>query len=309
MSQPFVLTAGYDNIVVQTTIFSTQKPQSFKTIPMTNSQVNRIVVTPDNRIALATNPNIFIFDSYPTPKHYLGHSTNVTDLVFFGTHFYSCSEDRTWRYWDRKLEKQPIRKVSTSSALNSLALSPDHKYLFTANEKGQIEMWDTDPSQTKPIKTVKLSQLPIRSIDLSQDGKVLIAACHDGNVFVLDVNYQDQSLFTERAKFTAHHDVILKCAIAPDLSTFVTTSGDSTAILWDMKTLQIKFKLEDPKQTKWVWDAAYTRDSKYVVTAGTDKTYRTWSTETGQKEYSNDSSHSKGITALAIIYVNEDDKK
>ncbi|KAK8886933.1 hypothetical protein M9Y10_037967 [Tritrichomonas musculus] len=331
-SQPVVLTAGYDAVVVASPIFSNQNSPNIKNISTSVSQVNRIVVAPDNRVALATNPYVLIYDIFKQTRfQYNGHSTNVTDIIFAKDYIYTCSEDRTWRIWGG--QQQCLKKVQTGSALNAIALTQDSRYIFTANEKGQVEMYDTKSTMNKAIATIKLAQPPIRSIALSQDNKRLIAACHDGTLFVLGINLSassgstssnsspspaspalsttnissssssslSNSIFTEICRFEAHNDVILRCAISPDQKTFITTSADSTAKIWDFENYQLKFTLTDPTQEKWIWDAAYTRDSQYVVTAGTDKTCRTWSLKDGTKVASSNS-HSKGITALALFY-------
>lgn len=332
-SQPVVLTAGYDAVVVASPIFSNQNIPNIKNISTSVSQVNRIVVSPDNRVALATNSYVLIYDIFKQNRYqYSGHSTNVTDIVFLKDLLYTCSEDRTWRIWDR--QQQCLKKVQTSSAINAIALTQDGHYLFAANEKGQVEMYDTKSSTNKVLATIKVSQLPVRSIALSQDNKRLIAACHNGNVFILGINLPGSSgstsstsspspaspslssasaissssssslsntVFTEISHFEAHKDVILRCAISPDQRLFITTSADSTSKLWDFDNYQLKFTLTEPTQEKWIWDAAFTRDSQFVVTAGTDKICRTWSTQDGKKVASNNS-HSKGITALALFY-------
>ncbi|OHT01341.1 WD repeat-containing protein wat1 [Tritrichomonas foetus] len=297
---PFVLTAGYDLIVTMTPIWKDQVTPHLRNITVANSQVNRIVVTHDNKVALASNPYVLIYDIFSSSgkaTQYTGHITNVTDMCFYQNIFYSCSEDRSWQFWDRTQSlTRAVKKIPTTSALNSMALSPNGNYLFTANEKGQVEMWDT--STFKSITSIKLSQLPVRSISLSSDGTKLVAACQDGNAFVLNVTSEG---LTELNKFKAHTDVIIQCAISPDQQTFVTTSADSTAKLWDLNSCELKYTLAEQNQKKWVWDAAYTNDSKFVVTGGTDKAYRTWDVQTGSMVFKNDSSHSKGITALAIF--------
>ena len=164
-----------------------------------------------------------------------------------------------------------------------------------ANEKGQVEMWDI--GSTKQVASYKVSQLPVRSIAISKDGKKIVAGCHDGNVAVLGV---EDNGFTEIQKFQAHDDALLRVEISPDNSCFATTSADSTAKLWDFESCALKHKLADPEQKKWVWDAAFTPDSKFVCTGGTDKFYRTWSCESGEMLNSSNGGHTKGITALAI---------
>lgn len=298
---PFCVTAGYELFVLITPMFSNQKSFSgVSRFPVTNSQVNRIVVTEDHKIAVATNPLIMIYDPQSAGNNrapqFSGHMTNVTDIVFAGQQLYSCSEDRTWQSWDRRQgQGRAVKKGTGSSALNSLALHPSQQTLFTANEKGQVEMWDI--AEAKVIVQHKVSQLPVRSIAITGDGSKIIAGCHDGNVCVLST---EGGGLTEIRQFRAHEDALLKLAVSPDGSSFVTTSADSTAKLWDLNSCTLKHQLSERDQKKWVWDAAFTSDGKFVCTGGTDKMCRTWNAETGELMYSSDCGHTKGITALAI---------
>jgi G protein beta subunit-like protein len=56
----------------------------------------------------------------------------------------------------------------------------------------------------------------------------------------------------------------------------------------------------------WVWDAAFSNDGKFIITASTDGTAKLWNTETGRIDRNFSEAHNKGITALALadMYVN-----
>lgn len=298
---PYAVTAGYDLTVTITPAFKGQAPIKCNRITVTNSQINRICVTTDRKIVLATNPFVLIHDVFSSsvsrPAQYQGHQTNVTDIVCTDSALFSCSEDRTWCMWDRRQQQaRPQKKISSSSALNSMALHPSQNVIFTANERGQVEMWDV--AQGKTIAVKKICQLPVRSIALSKDGNKLVAGCHDGHVAILSV---EESGLTEVHRFSAHDAELLKVELSPDNSCFVTTSADSTAKLWDFGNYNLRHVLSSPDQKKWIWDAAFTPDSQFVLTGGTDKSYRTWNCQSGQMVFSHDQSHQKGITAVAIL--------
>jgi G protein beta subunit-like protein len=181
----------------------------------------------------------------------------------------------------------------------------------TGNEKGQLELWSI--GESKRISCLSVSPLPIRWIALTKDSKRVVAGGHDGNVYIVDVarhldeaNPQRDFHVIERA----HDGPILRLAVAPDGSSFVTTGSDSKAKLWDLNANGAHMHtLEHPEQRKWIWDVAYTPNSESVVTAGTDRHVRTWSVSDGQFLFdptdpkpgiTTDLKHSKGITALGL---------
>jgi G protein beta subunit-like protein len=65
-------------------------------------------------------------------------------------------------------------------------------------------------------------------------------------------------------RVNAHRAYILHCAISPDVRWLVTCSADKTSRLWDVKELNLMATLTGHKT--WVWDAAFSADSAYLLT-------------------------------------------
>ena len=98
----------------------------------------------------------------------------------------------------------------------------------------------------------------------------------------------------------AHQNVLTRVAASPNGKYFATASADSTAIIWDVETGEMYYRLEDKAQTQWIWDVCFSADSTFVVTGGTDKFIRVWDLEkkTLKKTYE---WHTKGVTCLTIL--------
>jgi G protein beta subunit-like protein len=102
-----------------------------------------------------------------------------------------------------------------------------------------------------------------------------------------------------------------------------TTSGDQTAKIWTTDNFTLQKTLSDPAQ-RWVWDVAFTSDSRYMFTGkfkrllttkllcsvrlirrsfsskgSSDNFARLWNLETGavQREYAG---HQKAVTSIAF---------
>lgn len=301
----------------------------------------------------------FCLTNYGQSEYNHIHHKNITDIVCRFPHLngsqeknpeyiiYCCSEDCKWSSWKSNIECE--KKVITSSPLNTIAISHSDEEkkakVYVGNDRGDVEVYFSDKNLYEICcKSINLSNLPIRSIALAKDDQRLVVACHDGNVYIVLVGPQSNlasatnsgaqvsmasgstssdifrpKLIKDTEIKRAHDDVILRVVISPDQNTFITTSADSSAKIWNFSkeagySDKPKFILKERSQCGWVWDASFTNDSKYVVTGGDDCIVRKWSTETGQlifKTYLDERSRSiiKQITALTIYYGDMPDDK
>jgi WD40 repeat protein len=295
---PWLVSAAYDLNIVFSPISKAKFSGQPQKVTYPHSQINRLVVSSDNRIAAAANLVIMLYEPPPNNARgtqFSGHQANVTDCLFVDSDLYSCSEDRMWMSWDRRVSMHPSLKGNVGSALNAIVALPTRTHIITGDEKGCLELWDTRAPERAALHR-RISQSPVRSLALSRSGARLIAACHDGRVIFVSASPE---ALTEDASFAAHAEPPLRVVIAPDERTFVTTSADSSAKLWEFPSGAPRFVLKEAAQDKWVWDAAYARPD-CVVTVGTDKCARTWDCNTGECVHSSREAHAKGIIACAI---------
>lgn len=104
----------------------------------------------------------------------------------------------------------------------------------------------------------------------------------------------------------------------------MTTSADQSSCIWKTQDFSLYRQFSYSSGQRWVWDAAFTNDSQYLITgflyiplflkifevklkrnkllflASSDGIARLWNIESGEieREYSG---HQKAITALAFV--------
>jgi len=100
------------------------------------------------------------------------------------------------------------------------------------------------------------------------------------------------------ARLRAHPTFALKCRFRPDGMAIATTSADQTTKLWSLSNHTLLNTYTVPGN-KWVWDCAFTNDSKYMITATSDGLLRMWDVDSAEimKSYQG---HSMGVTAMAF---------
>ena len=173
-----------------------------------------------------------------------------------------------------------------------------------------------------PIKR-KRRYCPVRSVAIASDASRLVCGDDDADVYSWRPNHNYE---LEHVIEAAHCDgsgrtSILKTAISPDAQLLVTTSSDKTAKLWKLPrkkqdntnngeapeektqedTTNSSFTLQRTlaQHQRWVWDACFSADSAYLVTASSDHSARLWDLHSGSaiRYYSG---HTLAVTCCAL---------
>src|SRR5262245_15331106 len=75
-------------------------------------------------------------------------------------------------------------RLRSTGRLSSLALSPDGKTLLSCDFDTGLQTWDVATGRL--VRTSKVHSFRVSSLTYSQDGTLLVAACTDGVVRLLD---------------------------------------------------------------------------------------------------------------------------
>jgi len=320
------------------------------TIPFNESQINSLSITSDKSyLGVAGNPLIKIFDTHnSTPKSLPlltfegqnGHTSNVCCIGFQKEKkwLYSCSEDGSAKIWDLRQSTQPTRTCQNlnKTAINTAILHPNQAEIITGDENGIIRIWDLT-SNTCSQEIIPESNIPIRSISISQNAQILTAVNNNGNCYLWKLrnathstiiqNSEQQSIqnnnnenFPPSSNFTNYPNIesfltieahpgqyVLKCLISPDSNYLCTCSSDKTIKLWNLlidqnnnnNNINCSLYRTFVGHSAWVWDIAFSADSAYLVSGSSDKTAKLWDCKTGEIciEYKG---HNKAITAVAL---------
>ncbi|MDP2437696.1 MAG: WD40 repeat domain-containing protein [archaeon] len=309
MSNVILATAGYDHTI---RFWEAPTGVCYRTIQFAESQINKLEITPDARsILVAGNPHLKLFDvasSNPSPiSNFEGHSSNVTSIGFpkTGKWFFSGSEDGTVRVWDTRSPSSK-REYEVGSPVNSVVLHPNQMELIVATQSGKIGVCDLSSHKFRVICS-DLTPVPIalRSVTITADGRVLVAANNEGKCFVYAISSQDTSKIQLVQELAAHKGYILTALFSPDMRTLATTSADKTIALWSLtlneagKPHLVHSKKSLVGHERWVWDCRFSADSAYLVSASSDQTTKLWELSNAEvlRQYSG---HSKAVVSVAL---------
>ena len=318
-------TAGYDHTI---RLWEALTGVCHRTIPHPDSQVNRLAISPDRRFLAAcgfSNTRIYDLRSQtPTPLHtFDGHAGPVTGVVINqeSTWMATSSEDGTVKVWDLR-SPGVKRNYQHKHPVNDVCVHANQGEIISCDQGGSIRVWDLGENVCTH-ELVPEEEEPVRSVAVSADGKVMVAAGQRGIVWVWRMEQQgggEIKGIQPMSKFQAHRKYLTRIALATDTNSgnggdierihLATCSADSTVKLWtlDQKQTPSSSLHDDVKfvhrrtlagHQRWVWDCAWSADAAYLVSAASDGTAKLWDVTSGEvvRQYQG---HQKAVSCIAL---------
>ncbi|KAL9122476.1 MAG: hypothetical protein Q9187_000968 [Circinaria calcarea] len=313
-------TAGYDHTI---RFWEALSGICSRTISHTDSQVNRLCISPDKRfLAAAGADNVKLYDIRSTnPSPFLtfkGHTGNVTGVAFHceGKWMVTSSEDGTVKIWDTRTATVQ-RNYSHGCPVNDVVIHPNQGELISCDRGGNVRIWDLGENKCTH-QLIPEEDVSVASVTVATDGTLLCAGNNSGSVYVWRmIQNRDVTSLIPVTSFQAHTAYITRVLLSPDVRHLATCSADHNARIWSVdpnaphnikgnENLPAErqpgaFPLETSltAHQRWVWDCAFSADSAYLVTACSDHYARLWelSTQAIIRQYNG---HHRGAVCVAL---------
>ncbi len=245
-----------------------------------NAAISAIAFSPDGKLVLSgsVDQTVHVWETIPWREALHGsNSGSITTMALSADGKYIASGGRDSAILVQEMEtgleivhlKLESPKLSTeenilsfnhnigmtthNNEINSIAFSPDGKYLVSGSSDNTVRIWDAGNGQeisklTPDFKVIetsdgrKLYLGGIYSVVFSPDGKYVASGGPDGNIYTWDVESgqeiarlapvlkNDMSLYT-------YYDV-LAMAFSADGKYLVSGSMDNTVRIWELETGQ-----------------------------------------------------------------------
>ncbi len=238
--------------------------------------VSAVAFTPDaKRVFTAGGSGILhLWDaaSGVEVQAFIGHEGEVLALALSadGKTLSSTGADGTLRVWQVETGKESF-KIVLPHATDALALSPDGKTLFAANDD-RVRRWTTEGKELTPLSAL---DKPVQRLALSGDGRTL-ATIADGSILISDV----ETGKTIRRIARPRGDVTA-LAFRPDGKAVAEADTNFILHLWDVTTGRESFVTQG--HTAALSAAAYSPQGRAAATASQDDgTIRIWDAATGK---------------------------
>ncbi len=177
-----------------------------------------------------------------------------------------------------------------TAPVESVAFSPDGKYIISGSQDNTIRLWDVLTG--KEIRVFKGHYDDVTSVAFSPDRKFVLSGSQDNTIRLWDVLTGKKIRF-----FKGHYDDVTCVTFSPDGKYVMSGSDDNTARIWDVQTGK---EIRVFRRYRWtVTSVAFSPDGKLTVLGGKDSTVRLWDVQTG-KEIRVFKGHKYDVTSVAF---------
>lgn len=192
-----------------------------------------LALSPDGKYAVTTgftSPLRLWKLSDGTLEEELTADVNFRALVFSASgKWLACgSRGNEYHLWNTKKWKRKtyrIKKVSKSSDVSSIDISPDDKYMATGHMDSSIVIYDFE--EREELHNFYVRDAATWDVTFTPDGKYLATAQQDKAVYIWEVDTG------RRFAVLKEHSEAVKClAFSPDGTTLASGGEDRRIILW-----------------------------------------------------------------------------
>ena len=233
-----------------------------------SSEERNVAIAPDGSrlAAVGTGHTIYLYAASgdgSSPEALGSHRGDVTSLRFApgGNRLVSTSSDRTARLFDLTGHGDPISLLGHSASIKASAFSADGRLLATAGDDQTMRLWDADSGQC--LMVLRHESEVLSSVAFSSDGEYLAAGTGSGSP---DVVLYRITNYRARQVLAGHHYFVSGLAFHPDGRTLFSTSGDTSAIKWNLLSGSIGNRWT-PSEGKLVKTCTLSPDGSLLATA------------------------------------------
>ena len=197
------------------------------------------------------------------------------------------SADKSAKFWNFEVVQEEIpgtkrttpclklihtRTLKVSDDILSIRFSPDTRLLAVALLDSTVKVFFVDT--LKLFLNLYGHKLPVLSMDISYDSKLIVTCSADKNVRLWGLDFGDC-----HKAFFAHQDSIMQVAFVPHNQDgtghhFFSASKDRMMKYWDGDKFEQIQKLDGHQGE--IWAIAVSRTGEFVVSASHDKSIRIW---------------------------------
>lgn len=183
--------------------------------------------------------------------------------------FASTSGDRVLSISSSATGKVIRDLESHATGINSITYSPDGRWFASARTDSSIRLWQVATGRELPRLTGHAGY--VNTVAFSPDSDFLASGSRSGQVKVWDLNSSQLAY-----SLPSHTNGVNSVAFSPNGKLLAVVGMNQKIEVWDLQTKQLRTFTGHLKE---ITSAVFAKD--VLITAGRDKTIRTWDVNTG----------------------------
>ncbi|MBI3416518.1 MAG: protein kinase [Verrucomicrobia bacterium] len=197
-----------------------------------------------------------------------------------------------WRYlWQLSQGEQLSVLGRCTSGILSVAVSPDGKFVASANKGGAVvKVWDL-PGH-RQVQALTNHTAPVNCVAFSPDGETLASGSDDHTIKLWDTR-----TWRLKASLERHTNAVITVKFSGDGRTMASRSDDLSVILWDTATGRERTTLTNI--TKWGGPMALSADGGTLF-VGDNNAVRVWDVENRKLKLELPSNEPFGINTIDL---------
>jgi len=178
------------------------------------------------------------------------------------------------------------------------AWSQDSEHLVSASQDGKLLIWNTRTGLKK--YAISLQSSWVMATDYSPSGRFVASGGLDNMVSIYEVKMDDGGSGVAKdatpVELMGHEGYVASCTFLDDQQ-ILSTSGDSTIVLWDIERRAVNMKFADHHAD--VMSASMLGSSRTVFVSGsTDTNVKLWDIRVGPEAVKNFAGHDSDINSV-----------
>jgi WD40 repeat protein len=204
----------------------------------------------------------------------LEHSGHVSSARYdsSGVRIVTASEDGTARVWDAKTGEPRTLPLRHEGKVHWAEFSPDGRWIVTASADGTARLWDASNGalQTK----LRAHTTPVALARFTPDNKRIVTGGTYGSIRVWDVTSGEMLFRVEDRK-----SPLVTFDLSANGKRLFSLCRDEKVRLWNLET---HAEIPLPMEEGAVLHAAFSPDSRLLVTSSLHTTARFWDVDSGR---------------------------
>ena len=162
---------------------------------------------------------------------------------------FSGSDDGSIGIWDSR-QKQAVDHIQTDYPVCAIATSENGSELYSGGIDNDIKVWDLRQKQV--LHTLQGHTDTVTSLEVSPDSQFLLSNSHDSSVKLWDVRPfapGDRRIKSFSGAPVGLEKNLIKASWSPKGDKIAVGSGDGSAVIWDVQTTKVLYKLPGHRGT------------------------------------------------------------